>query len=270
MKNLFALILLVFPLFVFSQMDIFTRRHAFSSGQEVYLFGDQVKLRTGASTSSEVVDLLGIGSAVTILEKTNETLFFNGFESPWYKVRFGVKEGYVLGALMALQKIEYDGETFLFNQKQLENSLEIDVRRIDGASYVEYKGVISEDAVYQFSVTEGRGLSELEYVVTIDMLSESCGVDGGEVLFLIDQKDQYTDVFLTDISDAGIFSFEEQLIFPNEEGGVEGQVLYRSEKYEALDAEMIWGRTTIIDGVYEFHDGKLFPELSKILGANAY
>ena len=90
---------------------------SFRSGDQVYLFGDQVKLRSAPGTEGEVLSLMDIGETVTILEATDKHMMYNGIEWPWYKVQRNEEEGYVLGGLLAIRCQQLDGYTYLCNCK---------------------------------------------------------------------------------------------------------------------------------------------------------
>lgn len=72
------------------------------NGQQYVLFGDDVKFRAAPDVKSDVIALLKIGTEVEILEKTSKTILYNGIDSPFYKVNYNGKTGYVLGGLISL------------------------------------------------------------------------------------------------------------------------------------------------------------------------
>lgn len=59
--------------------------YEFKAESTEYLFGDNVKLRVEPTTTSEVIQLLPIASAIKILEKTDITFSFNGLTHPGTK-----------------------------------------------------------------------------------------------------------------------------------------------------------------------------------------
>src|SRR5690606_24803699 len=77
------------------------------------LYGDRVVLRKEPNSTSEALDTLMIGEEIKIIDKTEETMFFNGLESNWYKVKHGKKNGYILGGLIALDHREIDDVKYL-------------------------------------------------------------------------------------------------------------------------------------------------------------
>ena len=81
MNKLIILVLLITK-FSFSQE---TKYHDpnldLKNGENYYLFGNDVKFRQLPDSSSEVIDLLKIGTEIQILEKTDHKLNYNGIES---------------------------------------------------------------------------------------------------------------------------------------------------------------------------------------------
>ena len=79
--------------------------HEFQVGDKSYLLADNVNVRAEAFSKSAIVTNLPIGTAVEIIEISDEKLRLSGFKINWYKVFFkskdGVTEGYVWGGLIS-------------------------------------------------------------------------------------------------------------------------------------------------------------------------
>ena len=93
-----------------------TQDCGFEPQQVVYLFADQVQLRAAPHTQSKVVKTLPIGTALTVLEKHENSWRYKGDDYHFYKVSFNGKEGYVLGGLIALQKMTIANVTHLLEE----------------------------------------------------------------------------------------------------------------------------------------------------------
>ena len=114
--------------FIFGQNPIYHHPTNDLNIGKHFLFGDDVKFREAPDVDSKVLALLKIGAEVEIVEKTNETVLFNGINSPFYKIQYNGKSGYVLGGLISLEKKESENTTYLFQYKKNEYYYNLIVR----------------------------------------------------------------------------------------------------------------------------------------------
>ena len=111
--NKIIIFLLFITNFSFSQETKYHNPYLdLKSGEYYYLFGNDVKFRILPDTNSEVIELLKIGTEIQIIEKSSEILNYNGIESPFYKVKYNDKTGYILGGLISLEKRNFKNSKY--------------------------------------------------------------------------------------------------------------------------------------------------------------
>ncbi|MBQ4822561.1 SH3 domain-containing protein [Aquimarina sp. MMG016] len=234
---------------------------SFKEGSTEYLFGNNVKLRSEPNTTSKAIDLLSIGSKIVILSKEEEFMQFEGLKSHWYKVNYKDKIGYILGALIASKKLSYNDVNFYFNIKKDAENLQIKIRNLQkGKNYIEANfNLIGRE--FEAKLSNNKGISEVSNIITIDYLSEACGIQGGKSYVFWDGTQFHHVADLSQISEAGIFYFSEEFIFPDEENGVPGKVYYVKEQGETIDETTGWTKTTIEKKEFSWSQNKLTPSL---------
>ena len=77
----------------------------YSNGQKVHLFGDNVNIRNRPNTTGRIVARLRIGTELTIIKNTGQSLTLGKYRENWYQVSFLNKgrrrRGFVWGGLIA-------------------------------------------------------------------------------------------------------------------------------------------------------------------------
>lgn len=67
----------------------------------VYLLGDNVSLRSGPGKQSEVLTVLPIGTHLSLLEQSEDSLQLDGIRSFWYRTEVNGMTGWVWGGMIA-------------------------------------------------------------------------------------------------------------------------------------------------------------------------
>ncbi|WP_158851030.1 SH3 domain-containing protein [Algibacter sp. L1A34] len=261
MNKLIILVLLITK-FSFSQE---TKYHDpnldLKNGENYYLFGNDVKFRQLPDSSSEVIDLLKIGTEIQILEKTDYKLNYNGIESSFYKVRYKDKVGYILGGLISLEKKKFKNSTYFFVYKKVEDNYLIIIRRLNEKTEVNESSSKLITSQFSIDLYDNKGIDNLENILFINYLGEACGIDGGGIFFF-QTKTELKKVFeISQISDAGIYWFEENLIFPTDKKGVKGKVVYQKEIGNYEDEETNWIEIKKTSRELEWKNGSFIPNL---------
>lgn len=205
------------------------------TGKKYALFGNDVKFRKSPDVNSKVLALLKIGSEVEILEKTTETIVYNGIDSPFYKVSFGGQIGYILGGLISLEQKQNNVLTYLFAYKKLEFQYQLLVRAVD--SNDAFKEEVTTLGATGFSVQliDNMGLEGIDAILHVQNHPEACGVVGSDIYFFQFGK-EFKKAFQTTLfSEAGINWYNEKLIFPEEEDGVKNRIVFKKEQGEYGD-----------------------------------
>ena len=187
MKKLTLIFLLISFNFSFSQ-----NYYRFTEGQEVYLYGDNVRLRELPSTNSEVIKLLPVGTKVKIKRVTDRYFKYNGISSPWYLVQYNSIEGFIVGGLISLgiQRSYYNPDAFyVYNiskgKSYDSNKTYLNIRFVYSHQiYSDIKIQLVGNRGFDLLVTDNRGLKNATDIIIVNNYSKSCGVDRGKSYFV--------------------------------------------------------------------------------------
>ena len=237
----------------------------FEKGGIYPLFGDQVKLRAGPNTDSEVRDLLDIGMGVKIIERNPRTQIYNGIESHWYKVAIQGEEGYILGGLIALDHVIMGEAVYLVSLGKEGDVLKGQVRVIREEGSRAYEEIAVnfpvESYLFQIEGKEIRGIDGVNNAILIDFVAEACGVNGGGS-YIFDTGEKLIEAFrFIEASDAGVYSVTETLIFPDDQGGKEGTVIFKRVVWELKDEETNWEETVSTEREIQWIGNQFFPKI---------
>ncbi len=263
MKKLLGLLLV--SISTFSQsVKYLSEGHEFSFGETVYMFGDNVKLRDEPNIESNVAVFIKIGEEVKILEKTTEKLLFEGIMSPWYKVQYKNKTGYVLGNLISLDNATIKNSTYLVALKREDAKLLLKTRVIKKGEkhYVEN---ITELFTHEFSIKafDNKGLDDLESVLKISYTGNLFGVDGGGIYLFFNGNELLKAIEYSIIEDGCLYFNKEEYIFPDDKGGKKGRIRYKKEIITVQDLETEWSETRITERYLKWNGNKIVPKIEK-------
>ena len=263
MKNLFFSFLFIAlgnVCFAQDESKYLTFDYEFEEGMSYKLFGDKVKLRNKPSAESTVLDTLDIGSNVQILKKTKESMWFNGIESSWYKVKIDNQFGYVLGGLISLDDAVIGNDTYLISPSRDTNYSYLNIRLLapEATNYFE-STVTLFTSLFSINAYNNRGLEGVTSIFFVDLHAEACGENGGGTYLFHDELFFEPVIELSSISEAGLFHFSEELTFPDEMENPDGSILYIREASEYMDEEMNWEQSTINRVKIRWEDRKLTP-----------
>ena len=269
-RHLFSFCILALSFFSFAQ-ESEPRIYGNNEGYEVlptsYLFGDKVKLRSLPNPDSEVLDLLKIGTQLDILEKTKETMKFNGIESNWYKVKANDKVGYVLQGLISLEKLSHGKSDYFFALRRDENNAYLKIRnKTSDSTYSEIESRLGNE-VFALEITGNRGFEGLDHIIRVNYIAEACMVEGGGQYYFSDGKKLTKAMEYSAIADGGVFWFYEELIFPNDEMGMPGKLIYKRNLgnfiEEDNDEDSWWTEEQVVTREFSWRNNSFHPDLEK-------
>ncbi len=216
----------------------------FEPGQTVYLFGDQVQLREAPTLKSKVLKRLPIGTRLVVREKHENSWPYKGVDHHFYKVAYNNMEGYVLGGLISLEKKTINTIVHLFGYSRTgdEDYLLIRSLKKDG-SFTEKSTRLANGQFY-LSALGNKGLPNIEGILFVDYLAEACGVEGGGIYLFQQEGALHQVARLSQVSDAGVYYFWEEFIFPDDNHGIPGKIRYKKEMGENLDESSHWKKTS--------------------------
>ncbi len=232
---------------------------AYQPGEKAYLFGNDVKLRSGPGIESEVLELLKIGEWVEIIEKTNFSWPYKGFDSPFYKVKYDKVTGYILGGLLSFQKKTLNEHHYYFAYSKEGKTTYLNIRNVKNGAYIEKKVPLAHPNI-DIKILDGKGLSGVDGMFYVDYYAEACGLENGGIYFFA-HGDELTKVAtLSQISDSGILQYSEKFIFPEDEGGIPEKILFKKERNEVYDESTNWSKIAKEKRELSWVNGKLIPD----------
>ncbi|MFD2564961.1 SH3 domain-containing protein [Aquimarina rubra] len=243
----------------------YDEQYKFSVGDEVYLFGDNVKLREAPNTDSKTIGLLSIGTKVTVLKVEDDQYEYKGVSGPWYQVSYANQEGYVVGGLLSLTKhngsISGDNYFVYGLEKDAEGSVYVMIRSVKNkAVNSEKKFRLFGNGSFGIIHSTNKGIDQIQDIIIIDNYSEACGIDGGKSYVVYDGNQLIHMANTSEIGDGGIYHYQSEFIFPSDPGGVPDMIIYKQENGEMKDEETDWYVTTSQQRNLTWDGEKLQPE----------
>ena len=255
------ILLLLTTSFVFGQeVKYHSPSTDLENSQSYYLFGDNVKFRKSPNTKSEVLELLKIGTEVQVLKQTVNTLIYNGIESPFYQVKFNNQIGYILGGLLSLEKKESNNFQFLFSFKRENENYSLITRMVNEKKQITEVITPLNTTYFSIDIQNNKGIKEIDNILFINYLAEACGVDGGGIYYFQSKNKLKKVLEIAQISEAGLFWVSEELIFPEDEDGVKGKIVYKKEIGNYKDDRTNWVEVNTTSRELEWKDGDFFPK----------
>ncbi|MGH1336194.1 MAG: hypothetical protein ACRBFS_08705 [Aureispira sp.] len=216
-----------------------TIQHEFEVGVQTYLLADKVNVRTRPSSKATISVNLPIGTPITILRKSKDKLYLNGFRAFWYEVSFaatkGISKGYVWGGLIALGNLSGAGQEdvlFLYGIASVSTKKEegyerqvvkMQVRACKNekeASKVTFPSVGNlRHAYHTFSNYGNRGVHTIVDVLEYEESQEFCGGENPTTVLFWDGEKLHKVTTLYAVSDPPVFAFK-TITYPNENGGI--------------------------------------------------
>lgn len=217
----------------------------FEPGQTAYLFGDQVQLREAPTTTSKVLKTLSIGTPLVIQERHENSWRYKGIDHPFYKVAYKGVEGYVLGGLIALEKKTIKDVVHLFGRSKTGDEDFLLIRSIQENGHITEKSTRLVNSQFYLSSLGKKGLQHIDGILFVDYLSEACGVEGGGIYLFQQEGILHQVARISQVSDAGVYYFWEEFIFPDDHHGVPGKIRYKKEIGETLNQTDTWQKTSV-------------------------
>ena len=240
--------------------------HKYSENEEVFLFGNNVKLRKTPDSNSTTLKLLPIGAKVKIKKATSIMYEYNGFSSPWHLVDYKGTEGYIVGGLISLKKHKsfYNSNAFFVYSlsKRPDTYLSfLNVRyvknnKVDSQIKIELFG----NGSFEILNFNNKGLENANDIIVVDNYSEACGIDGGKSYIIHNGRDLIHMANTSEIGDGGIYHYISYFTFPSDEGGRKGVIVYNQENGEMKDENTNWYITTSQQRNLIWNGVKLIPD----------
>ena len=182
---------------------------------------------------------------LVVQEKHENSWRYKGVDHPFYKVDYKGTEGYVLGGLLALEKKTINQVVHLFGQGKIDNEDHLLIRTLkEDGSFTE-KSIKLSNGQFYLSYLGTKGLPTIEGILLVDYVAEGCGIEGGGIYLFQQANELHQVARLSQVADAGAYYLWEEFIFPEDEHGVVGKILYKKEVGEYFDEAANWKKTSL-------------------------
>jgi hypothetical protein len=121
-----------------------------------------------------------------------------------------------------------------------------------------------ETSAFSLDVFDDRGVEGIDHILYVNYYAEACGVNGGGVYLFYDGEQLAEAMDISSVADGGVFWFSEDLIFPDDEKGEEGYIIYEREHGESMDENMLWDRTVSNRVYLKWENGQFTPDISEL------
>lgn len=249
MKQLLFYILFVLSgLPAFSQTEGYVKHNLWNAEENdtLMIFADKAYIRHEPSVQAAITDSLNIGSSVILTgQEAAAPLMMKGMVAPWRLVHYSVagkeRKGYIWLGLLALKHCSKDSIDFLYGIDKVKTDATdkqpvkyfIQVKAIDQHSkLLDMKEFQVPGSVYAVS-TETKLLSDMGLEKLSSILRISFSGDSGEAPGMPTNYYYFGwtgSRFLTlpgksVVSEAGVFSYGDTLLYPKETGGEPGKII---------------------------------------------
>jgi len=284
MKKIVFILLFLISGFVYAQENhsmywLYAKNLGYSDdnhiGKEGIVGVKNCYVRDLPSTSGKLVDSLQLGKKVMVNTLTTTMQKIKGISMNWVEIQYKsgnvTKKGYLWLGFLAIDFKETEALTFMtvlerINARKDEedafsSEFVLAAKVLDKSNVLldskEIRKNITESYYYRQELMGNFGLQNIESLYRISFTGEACGIPTyffyfgwtGKKLLVLPEK--------TAVSDAGVYYYSENFIFPNEPGGKPGYIYKvietgtQPESDNEDDSEMeeeVWKETYTWDG----------------------
>lgn len=222
------------------------------SGDTTHIFADVAYIRDYPGTQGNLVDSLQVGQEVFIKSSGYNPSVIRGFGAPWCEIYYyknqQKQEGYIWMGLLALSTIESnDGKLFIhgfsrYNSTSTEDQspyYTAELKLLDSNRRPIGKTTYRVDDVYQTyqyaKLLDGMGLENIQNIHRFTYSGEACGIPTTSYYLGWTGKDFVRLPDKRSVGDAGVYYYEEKILFPSEHKGDKGLILKLFSEGEVID-----------------------------------
>lgn len=246
----------------------------FAPGTQYFTLVTDANLRAEPGTASKVLAKLPIASRVTVENVSDATFSQKGVTLPWVKViteKNGT--GYIWGGFLALAAIVTPDDEYMPNRgviyltgvsaySEANHTLSIQVRIAkDGKELAKTEFSTQGDLSYYPSVEVAfPPFDGLNSILKVNYYYPACGYPSGNNLLFWQKSGTLARVLETvSVSDAGVFYDSEEMILPNEKGGIGDHILVTKDvsQFEEKGEDMVRTSQSISLRLYKWTGTKL-------------
>jgi hypothetical protein len=257
----------------------------FEAGGQSYTLVSDANLREKPTTQSTSLAKLAIGTPLTIINPTTDSLTIRGVKLPWLYVKCqitgqGEVKGYIWGGFLALAAIQSPADEYTFNSGVLyltgvaaydekKHQLTAQVRAAkDGKELSKVEFTTQGDLSYypSFELFYYDRLKQVKAILELNYYYPACGYPSGNNLIIWKENNQMVKVLETSsVSDGGVFYDSEDFILPSQRGGIGEHIIVTKDMSEFEEKDGDFVRTTQKVGIVLYKwNGNTLQKLKEI------
>lgn len=246
MKKIFNISLFLISFYSFSQNideNLLNNGYVYDKGSLKTVMWNNTKIRKDPNFKSLKIDSLLVGHQVKIDKNTKIKLDIGARENYWYKVSYQKgnewRSGYAWGGNFNVSSAKFEDTEFLLGmmetiKKDDKDYINIGVMALKNGEKKGIETFAVENAMHQpigLEVIDNKGLKGVKAIVRATSFGNAFGVPTYEQYILWTGEKLVSIPTLFNVNANGMFYHAEELIFPNEKNGREGQIILRKREF---------------------------------------
>lgn len=216
-----------------------------------YIFADKAYIRDSPNTKGKVIDSLVHGTQTIIKSQPYNPTTIRGFKAPWQKISYlqnnQYKEGFVWIGLLDLGSSKDDRDNnFIYGFLRYDNSAKsedfdyiLEIKCIDKnnnlVNRLKYPIQLNGQTFTSSKLLSNMGLADINSIFRIGFIGEGCGIPTTHYYFSWNNTSLDYMFDKSGVSDAGVFYYEEKILFPSEHKLDDSLIIKDIEEGEVID-----------------------------------
>ncbi|SMG43989.1 hypothetical protein [Sphingobacterium psychroaquaticum] len=224
-----------------------------NKGDMAYVFADVAYIRDNPGLYGKVIDSLQVGAPVIIRSEGYNTMMIKDFYAPWHKIEYLVgsskKEGFIWLGLLAFNiNKDNEGNIWLYgfnkymNRSNDESTVNLcEVKLLDKNTNLiaktSYLVTMGGQTYTDAKVFGNMGLEGIRAIHRVGFHGEACGISTEYYYIGWTGSDFVRLPGKSSVSDAGVFYYNEKLLFPSEHNLDPTLIIKDIEEGEVIDID---------------------------------
>lgn len=216
-------------------------------GDSAFVFSTTALIRTKPDLNAAIIDTLKEGHLLLVQSLHKPLTVAKGFKTPWilasYTVNGQLKTGYIWQGLLSIRyNLSADGNLYLAGKhwastkrnKDMEVAYDwMGIKVISSDTLLmakEWAVDYGEQSYIESKLLGHQGLQNCQQIYRIGFIGEACGITTYYYYFALNEGQLYALPSKEHMGDAGIYYYEEQLLFPTEHKGANDIIIKNTEE----------------------------------------
>jgi len=221
-------------------------------GDTSFVFVNNAYVRSYPSLDSEILDSIPVGTTVHILSEPYNGTTVKGFYTPWHEISYTkddqVEKGFIWLGLLALRNNTNEkGERYIYGFDRFVRTgnteynpdhylCTVKLLRADGkvaGSHTFHFDYLNQTYTHS-KLLPNMGLAGLEQIYRVEFHGEACGIPTNYYYVGWNGKEFMSMPNRYSVSDAGIYYYDESILFPSEHKQEPNMIYKLIEQGEAI------------------------------------